>query len=372
MCITLMSYRSRQDQIGSSTEPVILVDNRCYLSITPHIPYPLQMTAPTHSFSTAPMMKCTDHHWRMFARTLTKQALLYTEMLTAPALIHGNIEQLTEHSEAEYPLALQMGGSNPDELFEATNLVKNLGFCEINLNLGCPSDRVQSGFFGAALMADPGRVSECLTAMQNAAGSAGPKVTAKIRLGIDDQSVYETLPAFVEMLNSINIKHVIIHARRAILGGLSPKQNREIPPLDYSLVYLIKRQFPRMEIVLNGGLKTVSGCIQHLKELDGVMMGRSAYRAPQELLQVDRLIFGHQPPHGTAFEAVNAYRPYVEEVLLKGFPLKHVTRHLVGLYNDVPGARQFRRVLSERAHLPRANWTVVKDALSMIPNVETM
>ena len=303
---------------------------------------------------------------------MTKKALLYTEMLTAPALIHGNIEQLTMHSKAEYPLAFQMGGSNPDELFQATQLIKGLGYCEINLNLGCPSDRVQSGFFGAALMADPGRVSECMTAIQNAAGSAGPKVTAKIRLGIDDQSVYETLPCFVEMLNSINIKHVIIHARKAILGGLSPKQNREIPPLDYSLVYLIKKQFPDMEIVLNGGLKTVSGCIQHLKELDGVMMGRSAYQAPQELLRVDQMIFGDEPPHTTAFEAINAYQPYVEEVLSQGFPLKHVTRHLVGLYNDVPGARQFRRILSERAHLPKADWKVVKDALSVIPNVESI
>lgn len=330
------------------------------------------MTVPPHSFSTAPMMKWTDHHWRMFARTLTKRALLYTEMLTAPALIHGNIEQLTIHSEAEYPLAFQMGGSNPDELFRATNLIKGLGYCEINLNLGCPSDRVQSGFFGAALMADPGRVSECLGAMQHAAGSSGPKVSAKIRLGIDDQDVSETLPNFVEMLNNINIKHVIIHARKAILGGLSPKQNREIPPLDYSLVYLIKKHFPDMEIVLNGGLKTVSNCLEHLKDLNGVMMGRSAYQAPQQLLQVDQLIFGDHPPHTTAFEAVNAYRPYVEEVLLQGSPLKHVTRHLVGLYNDVPGARQFRRILSERAHLPGANWSVIEDALAVIPNVETI
>jgi len=323
-------------------------------------------------FSTAPMMEWTDLHWRVFARTLTRRALLYTEMVTAPALIHGDLERLTEHSVAEYPLALQIGGSNPDELYQATSRVKKMGFYEINLNLGCPSDRVQAGCFGAALMANLGQVSECFHAMQNAVDSNGPKITAKIRLGIDDQNPNETLPLFLDMLNCSNINHVIIHARKAILGGLSPKQNREIPPLNYGLVHQMKNNFPQMEIVLNGGLKTLDQCIAELGSLDGVMVGRAAYQTPQILLDVDRKIFNDEPPHQTAYEALISYRPYVEKVLAQGFPLKHLTRHLVGLYHEVPGARQYRRILSERAHLPGADWSVIEDALAAIPNVENL
>jgi tRNA-dihydrouridine synthase A len=318
------------------------------------------------------MMDWSDRHWRVFARTLTKKALLYTEMITASALVHGDLEKLTEHSPSEYPLALQIGGSNPDELYQATARVKDLGFCEINLNLGCPSDRVQAGCFGAALMANPTKVSECFNAMRNASGSAGPKITAKIRLGIDDQNPEDTLPDFIEMLNNSNITHVIIHARKAILGGLSPKQNREIPPLNYKLVHQIKNEFPEMEIVLNGGLKTIDQCISELGSLDGVMVGRAAYQNPTILLRVDRDIFKEDPPNQTAFEALLSYRSYIEQVLAKGFPLKHLTRHLVGLYHEVPGARQFRRILSERAHLAGADWSVIEDALAAIPNVENL
>ena len=330
------------------------------------------MSIPAFRFSTAPMMEWTDRHWRMFARTLTQKALLYTEMVTAQALIHGDLERLTAHSPVEYPLALQLGGSNPDELFEATCRVKHLGFDEINLNLGCPSDRVQAGCFGAAMMADPNLVSECFQAMLNAAGNNGPKITAKIRLGIDDQTPEDTLPEFIDILNSSDIKHVIIHARKAILGGLSPKQNRDIPPLNYELVYLMKTQFPEMEIVLNGGLTSLSQCLEQLTRVDGVMIGRAAYQTPQILLSVDRQFFKSEPPNQTAYEALLAYRPYVESILAEGFPLKHLTRHLVGLYHQVPGARQYRRILSERAHLPNADWAVVEDALAAIPNVETI
>ena len=318
------------------------------------------------------MMEWTDRHWRFFARTMTRHALLYTEMVTAPALIHGDLERLTEHSKTEYPLALQIGGSNPDELYQATQRTKDLGFCEINLNLGCPSDRVQAGCFGAALMADPIRVSECFEAMLNATGNAGPKVTAKIRIGIDDQKPHETLPSFLSMLVSSNIKHVIIHARKAILGGLSPKENRDIPPLDYDLVHSMKNEFPELEIVLNGGLKTIDQCQLHIDHLDGVMVGRAAYQSPQILLDVDQTFFESEPPNQTAFDALMSYRPYVESTLAAGFPLKHLTRHLVGLYHEVPGARQYRRILSERAHLPGADWRVIEDALAAIPNVETL
>lgn len=315
-------------------------------------------------------MEWSNRHWRMFARTLTRKALLYTEMVTAPALIHGDLERLTAHSIAEYPLALQIGGSNPDELFAATNRVKHLGFDEINLNLGCPSDRVQAGCFGAALMSDPNRVSECFRAMLSARGTNGPRITAKIRLGINDQTPDDTLPDFIDMLNSSNIKHVIIHARKAILGGLSPKENRDIPPLNYDLVYSMKTQFPEMEIVLNGGLTSLSQCLEQLTKVDGVMVGRAAYQTPQLLLNVDRQFFQSEPPNRTAYDALLAYRPYAESILAQGLPLKHLTKHLVGLYHAVPGARQYRRILSERAHLPDASWTVVEDALATIPNLE--
>ena len=334
--------------------------------------YPSRVNYSPHRFSTAPMMEWTDRHWRVFARGLTKKALLYTEMVTAPALIHGDLDRLTAHSPSEYPLALQVGGSVPEQLYQATTRVKGLGFCEVNLNLGCPSDRVQAGCFGAALMADPGRVSECLGAMRAAAGSDGPTITAKIRLGIDDQNLDETLPYFMETLNRSHINHVIIHARKAILGGLSPKQNREIPPLNYDLVYEMKKTFPKMNIILNGGLKTLEQCKVELQTVDGVMVGRAAYQTPQILLQVDREIFDEDPPHKTAFESLMSYRPYVEQALSQGFPLKHLTRHLVGLYHNVPGARQYRRILSERAHLPGADWAVVNDALAAIPDVENL
>lgn len=334
--------------------------------------YPRRVNQPPSRFSTAPMMEWTDRHWRVFVRALTRKALLYTEMVTAPALIHGDLERLTAHSPSEYPLALQMGGSVPDDLYRATMRVTNLGFCEINLNLGCPSDRVQAGCFGATLMADPGRVSECFSAMCNATGLNGPKITAKIRLGIDDQDVQDTLPQFMEMLNRSNINHVIIHARKAILGGLSPKQNREIPPLDYQLVYQMKKIFPEMEVILNGGLKTIEQCTRALKTVDGVMVGRAAYQTPQILLDVDRQLFQTEPPNTTVYDALMDYRPYVESVLARGFPLKHLTRHLVGLYHNIPGARQYRRILSERAHLPNADWAVIEAALGAIPNIETV
>ena len=320
--------------------------------------------------STAPMMEWTDRHWRRFARTLTKCALLYTEMVTAKALIHGNVQQLTAHSIDEYPLALQIGGAEPEELFQAVIKTRDLGFCEINLNLGCPSDRVQSGSFGAALMKHPTRVAECLDAMHQASGTAGPEITAKIRLGVDDDDVNKTLPEFLEMLNQSPIQRVIIHARKAILGGLSPKQNREIPPLDYSLVHLMKKEFQSMRIILNGGLESVEHGVRAAEGLDGFMLGRAAYQKPQTLLQIDPLVFGQSAPHQTARDALLAYRPYVESVLAGGFPLKHVTRHLVGLYHEVPGARQFRRILSERAHQPGADWSVIAEALNTIQDTE--
>jgi tRNA-dihydrouridine synthase A len=312
------------------------------------------------------MMEWTDRHWRRFARTLTKRALLYTEMVTAKALIHGHLEQLTAHSAEEYPLALQIGGADPDDLFQAVHRTRDLGFCEINLNLGCPSDRVQSGAFGAALMKHPARVADCLDAMAQASGATGPEITAKIRLGVDDDDVTETLPQFLDMLDRAPIQRVIIHARKAILGGLSPKQNREVPPLDYSLVHAMKKQFQSLRIILNGGIESVEHGVALADGLDGFMLGRAAYQKPQTLLQIDPVVFNQAPPHTTPEDALLAYRPYVESVLHAGWPLKHVTRHLVGLYHDVPGARQYRRILSEQAHKRGADWSVIAAALHAV------
>jgi len=287
-------------------------------------------------------------------------------MVTASAIIYGNLEQLTAHDPAEYPLAIQLGGCDPTTLAQAVHRVKDRGFCEINLNLGCPSDRLQAGAFGAALMADPSRVHDCLFAMQDAAGSTGPEITAKIRLGINDQNENDTLPAFIQMLDSIGIQRIIIHARKAILGGLSPKQNREIPPLNYPLIYQIKNDFKHRTIILNGGLTSMDQCLQTLAFVDGVMVGRHAYQSPSSLMDVDPQCFGVDPPNASIVEALDAYRPYVEQGLRNGVPLKHFTRHLVGLYHEVPGARLFRRVLSEQAHQPNANWSVIERALAHV------
>lgn len=330
----------------------------------------LRMLKPFYTFSTAPMMDWSDRHWRVFVRLLTKHSLLYTEMITAKALIRGNLDRLTQHSPSEYPLAFQIGGSEPEELYQAVNKVTDFGFCEFNLNLGCPSGRVRAGHFGAALMADPDRVSECICAMRSGVRLGRQEITVKIRLGIDNQEVNNSLPEFIEMLNNAEVKRVIIHARKAILNGLSPKQNREIPSLDYSIVRKMKKKFSNLKIVVNGGLKTVNECVSHLDHLDGVMMGRAAYHTPKELLKVDPLIYGTKSPCNSTEEALLAYRPYVEKTLAKGFPLRNCTRHLVGLYHNVPGAKQFRQILSEQSHKSGADWNVIEKALSALIKID--
>ena len=330
----------------------------------------LLIMKPAYTFSTAPMMEWTDRHWRVFARVLTKKALLYTEMITAKALIYGDLEQLTQHSKVEYPLAIQIGGSEPDDLYRAVTLVRDRGYQEINFNIGCPSGRVQSGHFGAALMADEIKTAECLSAMRSAVFPNGPEITAKIRLGIDDQIIEDTLPKFIDKLEKSKISRIIIHARKAILKGLSPKQNRDIPPLNYSMVYALKDKYPKLRFILNGGLKTINDCISHLNGLDGVMIGRAAYQTPLELLQVDQLIFGINPPSKDAEQALKAYQPYIDEMLTQGVPLKHLSRHLVGLYHNVPGAKKFRQILSEEAHKSHADWRVVQRAMSALETIE--
>jgi tRNA-dihydrouridine synthase A len=309
--------------------------------------------------SVAPMMDWTDRHCRMFHRHISRHTLLYTEMITSAALVHGDAERLLRHSAQEHPVALQLGGSNPEELAKASKIGAEAGYDEINLNIGCPSDRVQSGWFGACLMKEPDLVRDCLQAM-----ASQPKpVTAKTRIGVDDQDPRDVLPAFVEMIQSAGVQTVVIHARKAWLDGLSPKQNRDIPPLDYLLIYDIKRAFPDMTIVINGGIQTLDEAEKHLELLDGAMIGRAAYQTPSIMLEADHRIFGSDR-RITAEHAVEAMLPYIENALTEGVRLNQITRHMLGLFNGRPGARLWRRTLSEEAHKPGAGPELVLSALS--------
>ncbi|NNF25042.1 MAG: tRNA dihydrouridine(20/20a) synthase DusA [Rhodobacteraceae bacterium] len=316
--------------------------------------------------SVAPMMDWTDRHCRYLHRLITRSALLYTEMVTAPALVRGGARHLIAFDPAEQPVALQLGGSDPAELAEAAAMGCAEGYAEINLNVGCPSDRVQSGTFGAVLMKTPGLVAECAAAMIEA--SSVP-VTMKCRIGVDDQEPHEVLPAFLDTVRAAGVGRVAIHARKAWLEGLSPKENRDIPPLDYPLVFQMKRAFPDMHISLNGGIDTLDAALAHLEAgIDGVMIGRAAYHAPWDLLgDVDSRVFG-QPDRGQGpHDVVHRMLPYIEAHLAQGGNLAQVTRHMLGLFAGRPGARQWRRILSERAHRPGAGPEVVVEALTAVP-----
>ena len=296
-------------------------------------------------FSVAPMMAWTDTHCRYFHRLISKKSLLYTEMVTAPALVLGGAIHLLDFNTEEYPVALQIGGSDPTQLAQAAALGAEHGYPEINLNLGCPSDRVQSGSFGAVLMTQPSLVRRCLDQMRNACNA---EITVKCRIGVDDQTPAETLPSFLGMIESTGIKRVTIHARKALLKGLSPKENRDIPPLDYSLIREMKRAFPSLHISVNGGVKNLIEAKQHLSDgLDGVMIGRAAYHTPYDVLAlVDPEIFDdiHPPP---ALEVAALMIPYLEKHLQAGGRLHQVTRHMFGLFAGQPGARHWRRRLSD-------------------------
>ncbi len=308
------------------------------------------------------MMDWTDRHCRAFHRQLTRGARLYTEMVTADAIIHGNRERLIGFDQSEHPLVLQLGGSDPRKLEEATRIGAAWGYDEVNLNIGCPSDRVQSGGFGACLMAEPTLVAECLAAMR--AATEIP-VTVKCRIGIDDQEPQEALPRFIEDVARAGIDTVIIHARKAWLEGLSAKENREIPPLDYPLVYRMKQAFPELTIVINGGIGSLKDVQTHLQHVDGVMLGRAAYHSPWMLLDVDREIFGAAGAR-TREQAVRAMLDYVERQLVLGTPLIAITRHMLGLYHGVPGARLWRRMLSEEARKPGARAGLILEALACV------
>ena len=309
------------------------------------------------------MMDWTDRHDRYFLRLISRRALLYTEMIPTGAITHGDRRRYLAFDPAEQPVALQVGGAEPADLAVAARAARDFGYGEINLNVGCPSDRVQKGRFGACLMAEPDLVAACVAAMGEAADLP---VTVKTRIGIDDRDSFAELTDFVGRVSAAGCRSFTIHARKAWLQGLSPKQNREVPPLRYDVVYALKRAFPALEIVLNGGVQDLEAAETHLAQVDGVMMGRSAYQNPYLLADVDRRFFGEpRAPRGRE-EVALAFAAYAGRRLAEGVPLKSMTRHILGLFNGQPGARAWRRYLSENAHLPDAGPAVIEEALAVV------
>jgi len=315
-----------------------------------------------HTFCVAPMMDWTDRHCRVFHRLLTRRALLYTEMVTANAVIHGDRARLLALDEAEHPVALQLGGSDAAALAEAAAIGEGFGYDEINLNVGCPSDRVQEGRFGACLMAEPGLVADCVAAMQK---RVSVPVTVKCRIGIDDQDEEADLAKFVEAVSGAGCTTLIVHARKAWLEGLSPKQNREVPPLDYARVYRLKAARPDMSIVINGGIADLDAAQAHLAHVDGVMLGRAAYQTPYVLADVDRRLFGDSASVLSRADVIEALIPHVARHLAAGGRLNNVVRHILGLYHGCPRARAFRRHLSENAVKDGAGIDVLLQALGI-------
>ncbi|WP_092646766.1 tRNA dihydrouridine(20/20a) synthase DusA [Jannaschia faecimaris] len=315
--------------------------------------------------SVAPMMDWTDRHCRAFHRVLSRQVLLYTEMVTAAALIRGGARHLLDFDTREHPVALQLGGSDPAELAEATRMGVDRGYAEVNLNVGCPSDRVQSGSFGAILMETPVLVADCLRAMADAAGSV--PVTMKSRIGVDEQEAEQVLPDLLARMGDAGVRRVQIHARKAWLQGLSPKENRDIPPLDYSLVHAMKARFPELHISINGGIATLDEAVEQLKHVDGVMIGRAAYHDPGNvLLSADSRVFGQPCPQADRVAAAMAMVPHIKAHLADGGKLNQVTRHMLGLFGGLPGARGWRRTLSEGAAKPGAGADVLHAALDHV------
>ncbi len=309
------------------------------------------------------MMEWTDRHCRYFHRLMSRRALLYTEMITTGAVLHGDRARLLAYDCAEHPVAVQLGGSDPDALACSARVCADLGYDEINLNVGCPSDRVREGRFGACLMREPLLVGDCVAAMK--AAVAIP-VTVKCRLGVDEQDPEESLSSMTDAVVSAGADALIVHARKAWLDGLSPKENRHIPPLDYDRVFRLKAQHPRLPVVLNGGVDSVEAGMDHLRRVDGVMMGRAAYQEPWRLLAVDPLLFGEAPPVASAKAALEALIPYIERELSRGTRLHAITRHVLGLFQGARGARRFRRHLAEHATRPDADSKVLREALAMV------
>lgn len=314
-------------------------------------------------FSVAPMMDWTDRHCRMFHRQLTRHALLYTEMVTALAIRHGDRQRLLGFDPAEHPVALQIGGSEPKRLAEASRWGEDFGYREINLNVGCPSDRVQNGRFGACLMAEPELVRDCLGEMRNA---VGVPVTVKCRIGIDDQDEDEDFERFVSTVMEAGVTTFIVHARKAWLKGLSPKENREIPPLNYGRVHRLKQRRQDLTIVINGGIASLDEAEEQLRHVDGVMLGRAAYNTPWLLHEVDSRIYGAAPGDVSPLEIVERMKPYIARQLAEGVWLQNITRHMLGLFHGMPGGRLWRRVLSEEASRPGAGLDVLDRAAEQV------
>ena len=316
----------------------------------------------SHRFCIAPMMDWSDHNCRYFWRLLTKQALLYTEMVTTGALIHGDRKRFLHFNREEHPVALQLGGSDPKDLARCARWAQEWGYDEVNINCGCPSDRVQSGMFGACLMGKPNLVADCVKAMMD---SCDIPVTVKHRIGIDHMESYEQLLAFIEPVAAAGCSVFIVHARKAWLQGLSPKENREIPPLNYPWVYQLKKDFPHLTIVVNGGIQTIEECQDHLEHVDGVMLGREAYQNPWMLAQVDEALFGMDSPLKSRDDVIAELLPFAEQHLAQGGQLNHITRHILGLYQGIPGARKFRRHLSENAYKKAAGISILAEAYAL-------
>ena len=308
-------------------------------------------------------MDWSDHHCRYFWRLLTKEALLYTEMVTTGALIHGDRERFLHYNTEEHPVALQLGGSNPTDLARCAKWAQQWQYDEVNLNCGCPSDRVRSGMFGACLMAQPQLVADCVKAMRDACDIP---VTVKHRIGIDDMETYEQLTAFVEPVSEAGCDTFIVHARKAWLQGLSPKENREIPPLNYPWVYRLKHDYPQLKFIINGGIQSIAESRTHLEQVDGVMVGREAYQNPWMLAQVDSAIFGVDKATPSRDDVMEKLFPYVEQQLSNGARLNHITRHILGLFQGMHGAKKFRRHLSENAYKKNAGLEVLTEAYRLV------
>ena len=319
---------------------------------------------PDRRLSVAPMMDWTTRDYRFLARLITRHTLLYTEMVVAQAILRGDRERFLAFNDEEHPVALQLGGSEPQDLAEAARIAEQYGYDEINLNVGCPSDRVQQGKIGAILMAEPELVGQCVEAMQAA---VSVPVTVKTRIGIDDQDDYDFLYRFVSRMEQAGCPSLTIHARKAILSGLSPKENREIPPLIYQRAYAIKQAFPRMEIILNGGVKTLEEVHAHMGDVDGVMIGREAYQNPYFLADADHIVFADDHPVPSRRDIAEQFLPYVERRYALGHAPKHSLRHILNLFQGEPGARRFRRHLSENMHKPDTTPQVLMDALAQLP-----
>ncbi|MGM0449899.1 MAG: tRNA dihydrouridine(20/20a) synthase DusA [Pseudomonadota bacterium] len=323
----------------------------------------MQHQEPDRRFSIAPMMDHTTRDYRWFARGLSRQALLYTEMVTTGALIHGDRARFLDYDAEEHPIALQLGGADPAELAECAAMAEAWGYDEVNLNVGCPSDRVQNNRIGACLMAEPDTVARAVAAMK---GNTRLPVTVKHRIGIDGHEQWDDLVHFVERVAEAGCRTFIVHARIAILQGLSPKENRDVPPLKYDWIHALRARFPGLEIIINGGFWEMDAIREQLGKVDGVMVGRAAYQQPWLLSRVDPEIYGAQAPVTTRTEVIERFIPYLERRLADGVPLQAMTRHIMNLFHGCAGGRQFRRHLSENAHRPGADTQVVRDALALV------